>query len=122
MAPTKWNSSTTTELLMKGRTMAIKRDPSRMQRNPVHPGEVLLEEFLKPNGLTQLQLAEHLGVPIQRVNGLINGKRGVTADTAWLLADAFGTSPQFWLNLQINHDLAREQDDRRHIPKIKKAG
>jgi addiction module HigA family antidote len=75
-------------------------------RTPTHPGEILLEEFLKPQGLTQVALAEHLGVPVQRINELVRGKRGVTPSTAWLLAGAFGTTPEFWVNLQANYDLA----------------
>jgi antitoxin HigA-1 len=75
-------------------------------RIPTHPGIVLEEEFLLPLGLTQVALAKHLGVSTQRVNELIRGKRGVTPQTAWLLAGAFGTTPQFWLNLQANYDLA----------------
>ena len=75
-------------------------------RTPTHPGEVLSEEFLRPLGLTQVALAEHLGVPVQRINELVRGKRGVTPETAWLLAGAFGTSPDFWINLQTTHDLA----------------
>jgi addiction module HigA family antidote len=75
-------------------------------RIPTHPGEVLSEEFLKPLGLTQVALAEHLGVSVQRINELVRGKRGVTPETAWLLAGAFGTTPDFWINLQTAHDLA----------------
>lgn len=74
-------------------------------RPPTHPGEILLEEFLKPTGMTQTTLAEKMGVPIQRVNTLINGKRGVTAETALLLAKIFETTPQFWMNLQTAWDL-----------------
>ncbi|MCA9982476.1 MAG: HigA family addiction module antidote protein [Anaerolineales bacterium] len=73
---------------------------------PTHPGVVLEEEFLTPLGLTQVALAKHLGIPTQRINELIRGKRGVTPATAWLLAGAFETTPQFWLNLQANYDLA----------------
>ena len=75
-------------------------------RMPTHPGVVLQEEFLLPLGLTQVALAKHLGVPTQRINELIRGKRGVTPETAWLLAGTFKTTPQFWLNLQANYDLA----------------
>lgn len=75
-------------------------------RIPTHPGVVLKEEFLILLGLTQVALAKHLGVPTQRINELIRGKRGVTPETAWLLAGAFRTTPQFWLNLQTNYDLA----------------
>lgn len=77
------------------------------KRTPTHPGEILSEEFLGPLGITQVALADHLGVPVQRVNELVRGKRGVTPETAWLLAGAFDTTPEFWLNLQTNHDLAR---------------
>ena len=74
-------------------------------RPPTPPGEILLEEFLKPLGMTQVALAQKMGVPIQRVNTLVNGKRGVTAETALLLADVFDTTPEFWMNLQMAHDL-----------------
>ena len=75
-------------------------------RIPTHPGVVLLEEFLMPLGVTQVELAEHLGIPVQRVNEIVNGKRGITSATAWLFSEAFKTTPEFWLNLQMNRDLA----------------
>ncbi|MDI6768562.1 MAG: HigA family addiction module antitoxin [Anaerolineales bacterium] len=75
-------------------------------RIPTHPGQILLEEFLNPLGLSQVAFAEHIQVPVQRVNEIVRGKRGITPETAWLFAEAFGTSPEFWLNLQANHDLA----------------
>lgn len=75
------------------------------KRRPAHPGEILLEEFLKPLGLSQVALAERLGVSVQRINELVRGKRGITADTALLLGDEFGTSPEFWMNLQVAIDL-----------------
>jgi addiction module HigA family antidote len=81
-------------------------------RIPTHPGEMLLEEFLVPMGITQVQLAAHIGVPTQRVNELIRGKRGVSPDTAWLLSKAFRTTPEFWLNLQAVYDLALSQPTR----------
>lgn len=74
-------------------------------RKPTHPGEMLLKEFLEPIGMSQLELAKSMNVPIQRVNTLINGKRGVTAETAILLSKAFKTSPEFWMNLQNAVDL-----------------
>lgn len=77
---------------------------------PVHPGEVLLEEFLEPSGLTQYRLAKDIGVPARRVNEIVHGKRAVSADTALRLARYFDTSPQFWLNLQSRHDLEVERD------------
>lgn len=82
-------------------------------RIPTHPGEILLEEFLKPLGISQVALAEHLGVPVQRVNELVRAKRGVTPQTAWLLAGALGTTPELWVNLQANHDLARNRPDKK---------
>jgi addiction module HigA family antidote len=74
-------------------------------RKPTHPGEVLIEEFLKPKQMTQLELAAKMGVPIQRVNTLINGKRDMTPETAILLSRVFDTTPEFWMNLQTVHDL-----------------
>ena len=76
-------------------------------RIPTHPGVVLEQEFLRPLGVTQVALAAHLGVPVQRINELVRGKRGVTPETAWLLAQALNTTPEFWVNLQMAHDLAR---------------
>ena len=86
-------------------------------RIPTHPGEVLLEEFLNPLELSQVAFAGHIGVPVQRVNEIVRGKRGISPDTAWLLAQAFGTSPEFWLNLQTNYDLALARP-KRHIARI----
>jgi len=71
----------------------------------VHAGEILRNEFLEPKGVTQQALADELGVPIQRINTLVNGKRGVTPETAILLARYFKTTPQFWMNLQAQYDL-----------------
>ena len=74
-------------------------------RPPTHPGEMLLEEFLNPMKLSQVELARRMGVPIQRVNTLINGKRGITAQTALLLSRELKTTPEFWMNLQCAYDL-----------------
>lgn len=82
-------------------------------RIPTHPGEILLEEFLKPLDFTQVAFAKHLGIPTQRINEIIRGKRGITSETAWLFSQALDTTPQFWLNLQTNHDLARSRPGRR---------
>jgi len=90
-------------------------------RLPTHPGEVLEEEFLKALGITQVALAEHIGVSVQRVNELVRGKRGMTPDTAWLLAQAFDTSPEFWLNLQAAFDLARARPTRA-VRRLRRAG
>ncbi|MEW6094258.1 MAG: HigA family addiction module antitoxin [Chloroflexota bacterium] len=83
-------------------------------RTPTHPGEMLLEEFLIPMGITQRELADAIHVPYQRVNDLVNGRRGVTTSTALRLAKFFGTSPDFWLNLQLRWDLyfAQEKETR----------
>jgi len=83
-------------------------------RAPTHPGEILLEEFLKPYGLTQKELAERIGVSYPRVNELVHGKRGVTPDTALRLARFFGTTPEFWLNLQQAYDLYQARQSLNH--------
>ena len=74
-------------------------------RAPTHPGEILLEEFLNPLQFTQVRAAETMGISVNRLNELIRGKRGVTADTALRLADLLNTTPEFWLNLQVAYDL-----------------
>ncbi|WPE16378.1 HigA family addiction module antitoxin [Candidatus Thioglobus autotrophicus] len=79
-------------------------------RAPTHPGEMLLEEFLKPMDIPQTELAAMLQVPYQRVNEIINGKRGITPSTALRLAKVFGTSEDFWLNLQLRSDLYRAKE------------
>jgi addiction module HigA family antidote len=77
----------------------------KKELHPVHPGEVLLEEFLKPMGLSQNRLALDIGVPPRRINEIFLGKRSITADTALRLGRYFGNSPQFWLGLQRDYDL-----------------
>lgn len=74
-------------------------------RRPTHPGEMLREEFLEPMGLTQRELADGIHVPYQRINDIINGRRGVTPSTALRLAKFFGMSPDFWMNVQMRWDL-----------------
>ena len=83
---------------------------SKMKLQPVHPGEVLQEEFLKPMSLSQNRLALDIGVPARRINEIVLGKRGVTADTALRLARYFGMSAQFWLGLQLDYELDRASD------------
>lgn len=78
---------------------------------PVHPGEVLLEEFLKPMNLSQNQLALAIGVHARRINEIVLGRRSITADTALRLARYFGTTPQFWLGLQTDYDLDSAVDE-----------
>ncbi|MFQ5714238.1 MAG: HigA family addiction module antitoxin [Candidatus Scalinduaceae bacterium] len=77
---------------------------------PMHPGEILLEEFLKPMDLSQNRLANDIGVPVRRINEIVHGKRRITADTALRLARYFKMSPQFWLGLQMDYDLDIEED------------
>lgn len=78
--------------------------------SPVHPGEILAEEFLTPLGVTQYRLATAIGVPPRRINEIVHGRRGISADTALRLARYFGTSERFWLNLQGRYDLETEKD------------
>jgi antitoxin HigA-1 len=78
--------------------------------DPIHPGEVLLEEFLEPLDVTQHRLAVSIGVPPRRINEIVHGKRRITADTALRLARYFGTTDRFWLNLQTRYDLEVERD------------
>ncbi|MBX6363921.1 MAG: HigA family addiction module antidote protein [Gemmatimonadetes bacterium] len=87
---------------------------------PTHPGEMLLGEFLKPLGMTRMELAKRIGVPLQRVNQIVKGKRSVTPDTALRLARLFGTTPDFWRNGQLAWDLyhamhSPEAESIRHI-------
>lgn len=77
---------------------------------PIHPGEVLLEDFLGPMGLSQYRLAKGISVPPRRINEIVKGKRGITADTALRLGRFFGMSERFWLNLQNRYDLEKERD------------
>jgi len=77
---------------------------------PIHPGEILMEEFLGPMGISQYRLAKDISVPPRRINEIVHGKRGVTADTALRLGRFFGMSPQFWLNLQTRYDLEVTED------------
>lgn len=77
---------------------------------PIHPGEILLEEFLEPMGLSQYRLAKGIRVPARRINEIVHGKRSITADTALRLARFFGTTDRFWINLQAHYDLEVERD------------
>lgn len=86
-------------------------------RIPTHPGEVLREEFLEPLGVPQTALADKLNISNQRINEIVNGKRGITPETAWLFAGAFGTTPEFWTNLQSAYDLARARPEKK-VPKL----
>ena len=83
---------------------------ARKAHAPIHPGEILLEEFLEPMELSQYRLAKDISVPPRRINEIVHGKRGMTADTALRLARYFGTSDRFWMNLQIRYDLEVEKE------------
>jgi addiction module HigA family antidote len=98
----------------------MTRIPSH--RQPTHPGEVLFEEFIKPLGVTQSELAEWIDVSYPRLNEIVHGKRGITPDTALRLEQVFGSDAQFWLNLQLAWDLfaARQSPAAKEIEKIKK--
>ncbi|RLB58748.1 MAG: addiction module antidote protein, HigA family [Deltaproteobacteria bacterium] len=95
-------------------------------REPIHPGEMLLEEFLKPLHLSQRDLAKEIRVPYQRINELVNRRRGITPATALRLAKFFGNTPGFWMNLQLRWDLYHAQQNEaqalRSIRPMKKAG
>jgi len=94
---------------------------SAKKMNPIHPGEILFEEFLKPLGISQYKLAKDISVPPRRINEIIQGKRSITADTALRLSRYFGLSERFWLNLQSRYDLEVEKDklDRRLEAEVK---
>jgi len=85
----------------------------KQPKNPIHPGEMLLEEFLQPAGLSQAEFSRTLGWTKARLNELIKGKRGITAESALDLADALGTSPKLWMNLQATYDLDKALAARR---------
>lgn len=100
MTLTTWKSATTT----RGDEM------SKKHLAPVHPGEILLEDLMKPLGLSQNQLAKELGIDAGRINQIVMGRRGITADTALRLGRYFGSSPEFWMNLQKRYELQVAQD------------
>jgi addiction module HigA family antidote len=85
-------------------------------RIPASPGEILLEEFLRPLGITQTALAKHIGVPIRRINEIVRGRRAVSPETAQLLAAALGTSAEFWMAAQSSYDLATHRIDTKIRP------
>ncbi len=84
-------------------------------RNPVLPGEILLKEFLVPLGISQVELAYRMNIPIQRINTIINGKRNMTAETAVLLSRALNTSVEFWMNLQVACDIYKAEKALEHV-------
>lgn len=102
-----YSAGNSVTLSMFGLSIITKRRGAmaRQPKNPFHPGEILLEEFLEPEGLTQTALAGEMGWTKARLNELIKGKRGITAGAALDLADALGTSAKLWMNLQATYDL-----------------
>lgn len=100
-------------MLFRWKLLTITKEEKKMatkKLDPVHPGEILQKEFLEPMGLSQNRLALALGVPARRINEIILGKRGITADTALRLARYFKMSPQFWLGLQMDYELDVAED------------
>jgi addiction module HigA family antidote len=92
-----------------------------VSRLPSHPGEILVQEFLAPLGISQTTLANTLGVRLTRVNEIAKGKRSITPQTAWMFAGVFGTSPEFWMNLQVSYDLAKAKP-KKLLKKIRSNG
>lgn len=90
----------------------------RMLREPTGPGVILQEEFLEPLGISQAALARHIGWSQPKVNEIVTGKRGITPETAMVLSDVFGTTPQFWLNLQLAVDLWRAEQKHKKVKAI----
>jgi len=88
-------------------------------RTPTSPGEILVEEFLRPLGLTQTAFADHLGVPVRRINEIVRGRRAVSPETAQLFSAALGTSAEFWMNAQSSYDLATHRIKVRVAPLVK---
>ena len=83
---------------------------TKQKLQPIHPGEILMEEFLKPMGISQYKLAKDISVPARRINEIVQGKRSITSDTALRLSRYFGLSERFWINLQARYDLEIEKD------------
>ena len=94
----------------KSATTTRTKRLTRRAHPPIHPGEILEEEFLKPLGLSQYRIAKDISVPPRRINEIVHGLRGVSADTALRLARYFGTTEEFWMNLQARYDLEVERD------------
>jgi addiction module HigA family antidote len=99
---------------------------ARKKLDPIHPGEILAEEFLGPLEISQYRLAKDVSVPPRRINEIVQGKRGISADTALRLARYFGTSERFWINLQSHYDLELEKDKlgprlKREVAELKRA-
>src|SRR5579872_4811008 len=103
--------------MVKTRIRITKGEASHpLERISTHPGQILLNEFLEPLGLTQVKLAKAINIPLNRVNELIRGKRGITPETALLLAEYFNNSAEFWMNLQTAYDLTRVRAELRKQP------
>jgi addiction module HigA family antidote len=108
-------------------TTRSTRRSARRAHPPIHPGEILEEEFLKPLGLSQYRIAKDISVPPRRVNEIVHGLRGISADTALRLARYFGTTEEFWMNLQARYDLEVERERlrgrlKKEVAILKRAG
>lgn len=101
-----------TEMHITSRLLTIIKEDhmTKKKLEPIHPGEILMEEFLKPMGISQYKLAKDISVPARRINEIVQGKRAVTPDTALRLSRYFGLSERFWINLQARYDLEIEKD------------
>lgn len=113
VAPTKYDLSIITK-----KDWSIVMIPTN--RIPTHPGKILKEEFLDELGVSQVAFSAHIKVPVQRINEIVRGKRGITSETAWLLAQALDTTPEFWTNLQSTYDLAVNRPEKQ-IEKLRLA-
>ena len=114
-------------MTQKSATTTKRRPVARRAHPPIHPGEVLEEEFLKPLGLSQYRIAKDISVPPRRINEIVHGLRGISADTALRLARYFETSEEFWMNLQAHYDLEVEKDRlrgrlKKEVTVLKRAG
>jgi addiction module HigA family antidote len=107
--------------------ITTRKRPARRAHPPIHPGEILEEEFLKPLGLSQYRISKDISVPPRRINEIVHGLRGISADTALRLARYFGTSEEFWMNLQARYDLEVERERlrgrlKKEVAILKRAG
>jgi len=114
-------------MTQRSATTTKRRTVARRAHPPIHPGEILEEEFLKPLGLSQYRIAKDISVPPRRINEIVHGLRGISADTALRLARYFETSEEFWMNLQAHYDLEVEKDRlrgrlKKEVAVLKRAG
>jgi addiction module HigA family antidote len=116
-----------TRMTSRSATTTKRKSNVRRAHPPIHPGEILAEEFLAPLGISQYRIAKDISVPARRINEIVHGLRGISANTALRLARYFGTSEKFWMNLQAHYDLEVERDRlrgrlKREVAILKRAG